>query len=60
MTTKHLLEEAYEEFTEEFLAQQEEDKALAEECSMFLQRNFHLNKKIQEDLLFIVLLEGRK
>jgi hypothetical protein len=32
------LEEAYEEFTEEFLAQQEEHKALAEECSMFSQK----------------------
>jgi predicted nucleotide-binding protein (sugar kinase/HSP70/actin superfamily) len=32
------LEEAYEKFNEEFLAQQEEDKKLAEECSSFLQR----------------------
>jgi hypothetical protein len=32
------LEETYEEFTKEFVDQQEEDKALATECSMFLQK----------------------
>jgi hypothetical protein len=32
------IEDTYEEFTKEFVAQQEEDKALTIECSMFLQK----------------------